>query len=348
MKSTIKKLTVLLASSYALMACASTPSKEPVKSSNVGPITSQQIVNTSEQQPTSSEQQPSSSEQQPVSSEQKPNSSEQKPSSSKPDQSSNKTSSSKPGSSASTGPKEIKVEDYLVKHEEGANAKYIFEAECTDLRGKKGLGYSGGANASDMAVMADDGTGCVTFLYAKGLSVNFFVACDRDVADAKLSVRVGGEFIHVLLNPETYSFRVDPNIDHDYLQEYDPNDLNSDGSLGNWDEFFLNYYDVTETNGYYIDEWECEEIDVDRSNQSIIGGWDVFDITLALSLKKGINCISMITDNNTFVNAAPHGTMAATAPCVDYIAIETKAQLGAFNVQDNSLGTNACHIDKQD
>lgn len=232
----------------------------------------------------------------------------------------------------------------MLKHEEGQSANYIFEAECTDLRGKSGAGYSGGATGSGMATHNAEDIAYVSYLYSEGVSINFFVACDRDVTDAKLRARFGAEFIYVLLNPDNYTFRVDQNINRDYLVDFDPDDFDSEGCLGNWDDYFLNYYGIDETDGYYINEWECEQIEIDASNRSDIVGWDNFDITLSLSLKKGVNCISLITDNDEILGDAPHGTMTATAPVIDYISIETKAQLGAFNAKDNGEGENAVHF----
>ena len=220
----------------------------------------------------------------------------------------------------------------------------MFEAECTDLRGKSGSGYSGGATGSGMATHNAEDIGFVTFLYTEGVSVNFFIACDRDVSDAKLRARFGAEFIYVLLNPDNYTIRVDQNVNPDYLVDFDPDDWDSEGCLGNWDDYFLNYYGIDETDGYYINEWECSQVEIDASNSSEIIGWETFDLYFSLSLKRGVNCISLVTDNDEIVGDAPHGTMTATAPVIDYISIETKAQLGAFNAKDNGEGENAVHF----
>ena len=150
---------------------------------------------------------------------------------------------------------------------------------------------------------------------------------------------LGAEFMHVLLNPETYSFRVDTEID-----ELDLKEVSDDGALGNWDAFFLDFYDVSDTGGYYISEWTCGEIDLDADGESELGHWTLFEITSGLSLKRGVNCISMITANNSIVGGGNYGTMAATAPVIDYLSIETTAQLGVFNSQDLGQGTNALHF----
>ena len=372
----MKKITVLLASTFAMMACSTTNTSSQAKSSSPLVSSTQQVTSepqtTSEPQVTSSKQdqqssrqgqsssngqksseQGQSSEQQVTSSEQQQSSeqgqSSEQQQSSEQGQSSEQQQSSEQGQSSEQQQSTpsgggINVNDYLLKHTEGASANYIFEAECTDLRGKAGSGYSGGATGSGLATHNAENISYVTFLYTKGISVNFFVACDRNVTNAKLRARFGAEFIYVLLNPENYSFRVDQAIDPAYLTDFDPDDLDSDGSLGNWDAFFLDYYDVDETDGYFIEDWECEEIEIDASNQSDVVGWGTFDITFSLSLKEGINCISLITINDDIIGDAPHGTMTATAPVIDYISIETTAQLGAFNVQDNGEGENAVHF----
>ena len=122
-------------------------------------------------------------------------------------------------------------------------------------------------------------------------------------------------------------------------------DVDAGGCLGNWDEFFLNWYSVGETGGYFIEQWECGEISIGTDGCEL-GYWSLHTITLSLSLKKGFNCISLITDNNEIEGDSPHGTMSATAPVVDYISIETTAQLGVFGQQDLNVGDikNAVHF----
>lgn len=332
----------LLLSSMTISACSGkASSNEEKKPSSATPSVVEPSSNTSSSsvvQPSSSSAPKPSSSSTPKSSSSAQASSNSAPKSSSSAQPSSNSQQSSQSSSGSN------VDQYLLKHTEGQTANYIFEAECTDLRGKSGSGYSGGATGSGLATHNASDISFVTFLYTEGISVNFFVACDRDVSDAKLRARFGGEFIHVLLSPDNYTIRVDQAIDSAFLTDYDPDNLDSDGSLGNWDSFFLNYYSVEETNGYFLSEWECESIDIDASNQSDVVGWNTFDITFALSLKQGINCISLITDNEEITGDAPHGTMTATAPVIDYISIETSAQLGVFNAKDNGEGENAVHF----
>ena len=327
----------LLLSSLTISACSGKASSSEAKQpSSEQPSSAVQPSSAAQQ---SSATQPSSKQDQSSSAKQ---SSSVQPSSSAQQSSKQDQSSSAQQSSGASGQSD--VDKYLLKHPEGESANYIFEAECTDLRGKSGSGYSGGATGSGLATHNADDIAFVTFLYTEGISVNFFVACDRDVSDAKLRARFGGEFIHVLLSPDNYTIRVDQAIDPEYLTDFNPADLDSEGCLGNWDSFFLDYYGIDETDGYYINSWQCGSIDIDASNQSDVVGWQTFDITFSLSLKEGINCISLITDNDTITGDAPHGTMTATAPVIDYISIETKAQLGVFNQKNNGEGDNAVHF----
>ena len=148
---------------------------------------------------------PSQSSEGGVSSEEQP-----KPSSEDPAPSSELPSSSASSSSSSGQDEPFEYDSYLLKHEEGKAAEYVFEAECTNLGGKEGPGYSGATSESGMAVYdSENGRACVTYLYSKGCSLNFFIVSDRDVNDATLSLNLAGEFIFVDLNPEKYQIRVD-------------------------------------------------------------------------------------------------------------------------------------------
>ena len=352
-----RKITIFLAVMLALAACGGTSSSvksseggdsipQPSQTSNVGPDTSSQQSSSSKEDSTSQQQSSSSKEdstsQQQSSSEQSSSSSQQ--SSSEQSSSSSQQSSSQQSSSEQSHEIDPALAPYILSHTEGQKANYVFEAEFTDTRGKSGTGYSGGTSTyRDFAALDDSGRGFITYLYKEGLSVNFFVVSDRDVNDAKFSVCLGAEFVRVHLTPDNYSFRVDPDIlatDPDALKEID-----AGGCLGNWDEFFLNWYTVDETGGYYIQNWTCGEIDIGEDGCEL-GYWSVHTISMNLSLKKGFNCISLITDNSYIEGESGHGTMGATAPCVDYISIETTAQLGVFGAQELGIGNirNAVHF----
>ena len=254
------------------------------------------------------------------------------------------TPSSQPASSQAAPEIDPALAPYILQHAEGQKANYVFEAEYTDTRGKSGTGYSGGTSTyRDFAAIDDHGRGYITYLYREGLSVNFFVVSDRDVNNAKFSISIGAEFMKVHLTPENYAIRVDPDIlatDPDALKEIDDG-----GCLGNWDSFFLDWYSTDETGGYFIENWTCGEIEIGEDGCEL-GYWSVHTISMELSLKKGFNCISLITDNSEIEGDSPHGTMGATAPVIDYIAIETTAQLGVFGAQELGVGDikNAVHF----
>ena len=326
MKNTMKKITVLLASTFMMMACGSTPSKKPAKSSNADVKSSTQQV-TSEQQKSSEQEQSSKQEE---SSKGQDQSSKQEESSKGQDQSSKQEESSQ-GQQSSQEDEDFKYKDYLLKHT-GASAEYIFEAECTNLTTKEGLGYSGTASESNMAVHDMQGNGFVTYLYAYGSSVNFLVVCDRDITDGVLKARLGGEFMDVRLDPSNYGFRVDTIITEEDLEE----------AIGNWDAAFLDYYtDLSQTGGYYINPWDCGSVHIDATGTTDPSFFSDFQITAKLKLKKGINCISLITENST---SPGMGTMGAIAPVIDYISITTSANLGMYDVCNNGEGTVGVHF----
>lgn len=255
------------------------------------------------------------------------------------------SSDSKADSSEDQPDENFKYKDYLVSHEEGKSAKYIFEAECTNITNKSGPGYSGANSGSAMAgYQSDTKRAYVTYLYQKGCSLNFFIVSDRDVEDASLSLELGGEFMYVNLDPTSYQIRVDY-PEEKYLEDAMESE---EGALGYWDDvYFSQVPDPTVNGGYYVDPWDCKNIEIVALGQNQIVGWSEFAITANLKLKKGITCISLITANDTkptSIDGSPLGTMAAIAPVVDYLAIETKAQLGMFDQQNNNQGTNGCHF----
>lgn len=96
---------------------------------------------------------------------------------------------------------------------------WVFEAEDTDLTGKIGPSYSGSAQEESMIIF-NDSVGAsndrmVGYLYESGISLEFYVACDEDVNDASIAVRIAGEYItmsydgseyQVLVNGEAKSY----------------------------------------------------------------------------------------------------------------------------------------------
>lgn len=96
---------------------------------------------------------------------------------------------------------------------------WVFEAEDTDLTGKIGPSYSGSAQEESMIIFNDtceaSNDRLVGYLYEKGISLEFYVACDEDVDNAQIVVRIAGEYItmsydgndyQVLVNGEAKSF----------------------------------------------------------------------------------------------------------------------------------------------
>lgn len=176
-------------------------------------------------------------------------------------------------------------------------------------------------------------------------NVYFLVVCDRDVQDAKLVLQLGNVTKYdMTINSSKYLVRVDTVItDEDLLP------VSEGGAIGNWDEFFFQYHKAEgdDTGEYYVDTWACGDITIDEPEQFTAGNVYMGDsagytITTGLKLKKGVNCISLITYNNdTLVGT----TMAATAPAVDSIEITTTAQLGMYYKNDNGgYGVTACKI----
>ena len=249
------------------------------------------------------------------------------------------------GGQGDDGEDTFKYADYLIEHAENEEVTYVFEAECTDLGSKSGPAWSGSYTESSMITVAEGASGgyAVQGLGKPGNSVNFLVVCDRDIEDATLVLQLGNVTKYEMtLDSYNYSVRVDTIIsDEDLLPA-------PDGAIGNWDEFFLGYYDSLEqTGGYYINTWECGEIRFDApdpftAGNVYMGDADGYTITSTLSLKKGVNCISLITTNNETITGT---TMSAMAPAVDCIEISTTAQLGMYYQNDNGgYGVEACKI----
>lgn len=96
---------------------------------------------------------------------------------------------------------------------------WVFEAEDTDLTGKIGPSFSGSAQEQSMIIF-NDSVGAsndrmVGYLYENGISLEFYVACDEDVDNATLTVRISGEYTtmsydgneyEVLVNGEAKSY----------------------------------------------------------------------------------------------------------------------------------------------
>lgn len=76
---------------------------------------------------------------------------------------------------------------------------YTFEAEQTSLKGKTGPGFSGSATEEGMIISnntASDGK-AVSFLYKNGLTLDFHIASDVAVSDAKITISVAAEMDNI-------------------------------------------------------------------------------------------------------------------------------------------------------
>lgn len=96
---------------------------------------------------------------------------------------------------------------------------YVFEAEDTNLTGKIGPSYSGSAQEESMIIYNDainaSGNRLVGYLYASGITLEFYIASDVDVDDATIALSITGEYVtmsydsndfQVLVNDEAKSF----------------------------------------------------------------------------------------------------------------------------------------------
>lgn len=221
----------------------------------------------------------------------------------------------------------------LVRHTEGETGSYTFEAEWTDLTGKYGPGYSGANGGSSMVTGGDGASNnrCVSFLYAAGSSVNFLVVSDRDVEDATLAFSLGGEYLNIPLTQDVFQIRVDP------VNDVDLNPATEDGALGAWDQAFLAYYSGDLFKGYYVSSFDCASSTINASSLRTPGLFDEYTITTHLRLTKGVNSISLIINGAELPSST--GTMECIAPVVDYMKIDTTAQLGWYGMQSNNSGT---------
>lgn len=235
--------------------------------------------------------------------------------------------------------------EYIVSHTEGQKVSYTFEAENTDLSNKSGPSFSGMYVEKGMVVYASGVNASNNYVVCgmceNGASLNFIVVSDREVTDATLILRLGTENkMSLTFDADMFRVRVDPVGEEDLLPYTDS------GAWGKWDEFFLEYYTEAKGNfaGYYVEEYECGNITVKASEYDPSGFTD-YTVYTKLSLQKGVNCISLITNNNEVPAGTDNATFTATAPIVDCIKIETTAQLGLYAPQDNGYGTNnACTV----
>ena len=167
--------------------------------------------------------------------------------------------------------------------------EYLFEAEDTNLTGKTGPAISGTANEVGM-IMASEGAGAsgnryVGYMYQFGNSIDFYLACDEDVEDAKISLSLSAEMEELHLTPGQYGVSV---------------------------------------NGEYLSYDSIDITGVPAMNMSTFTAdpapFKVFVISENVKLRKGANVIKLETLNS---DAYTGTTMLAHAPLADYLKIET-------------------------
>lgn len=170
---------------------------------------------------------------------------------------------------------------------------WVFEAEDTNLSGKTGPAISGTANETGMIMSSENagasGNRYVGYMYQFGNTVDFYLACDEDITDAKISVRLSAEMEALSLTPEMYGISV---------------------------------------NGEYLPYSPIEITDVPEMNMSTFTAdpapFETYVVGEGVPLKKGLNIIKLETLNS---EAYAGTTMLAHAPLADCLIIETEAVL---------------------
>lgn len=90
---------------------------------------------------------------------------------------------------------------------------YVFEAEYVDLDRQIGNGFSGTATGSDMVAPdtkhAEASNGFyVTYLYSKGVTLEFVITADKAESNCALLLRVSAEYADITLKSSQYSVSV--------------------------------------------------------------------------------------------------------------------------------------------
>lgn len=200
--------------------------------------------------------------------------------------------------------------------------RYIFEAEHISFTNDdgtpiQGMGASGGAQGPNMisspasgseGINASNGY-YVTYLYSPYLTLKFNIDSDRDVDDASLIFRITCERSGFALSGSQSS------------------GTTANGTL------ISNY--TIKCNGDSID-YSTIEI-TDTTGHEATGGFRPFSdytLTTSLNLQKGTNVFEFISSNTNGMG----GTMAATAPVIDCIKIDTYAELDWNPITSNEFG----------
>ena len=171
---------------------------------------------------------------------------------------------------------------------------YTFEAEDTNLTGKRGPGISGTAGGPGLIQM-DDTLGAsnnqfVGYQYEIGCSLEFQFISDVAVSDATIILRLSAELRDFDIDKESYRI-----------------------SLNGVD---LDYGKISFTN---VPKGSSDDVDS-------IHALPFKDYTIAVnvSLKEGLNIFSVCTMNSDAMSGT---TMTAKAPLIDCLKIETEAVL---------------------
>lgn len=177
---------------------------------------------------------------------------------------------------------------------------HVFEAEYLDFSNFFGWGFSGNATGTD--AILEDANGLagasnghfVTYLYGKGITLNYDIYSDRAVSNVTLTLRLSGEvkdfFIQSTKTPG--------------VLEQEP------------------VYTI-KVNGQTIQYSKIYFTNVPSQSSNTLLPFQDFVISVNISLVAGKNTFQLITDNELLMG----GTMSATAPMVDCLKLTTYAVL---------------------
>lgn len=164
---------------------------------------------------------------------------------------------------------------------------YTIEAEYTNLTGKKGNGYSGGANGKEMVQQDTEDTNAgasngywVGYLYSTDISLDFVFTSTTAATDVTLKLRVTCEVKDITLTSDNYTIEVNGEKLTDY------------GTIT------LAGASTSDSSGY-------------------VRPFSNFTSRKKINLVEGENTIRLITTNADGMG----GTMYATAPMVDCIML---------------------------
>ena len=99
----------------------------------------------------------------------------------------------------------VSVQGKWTKTKTGTST-YVFEAEETDLTGKVGPGISGTAQEEGMIVRSDSASNgkAISYLYKKGLSLEFYIASDEAVSNATITISIASDIENLSFTSNEY------------------------------------------------------------------------------------------------------------------------------------------------